>query len=93
EVYCVTGRIYTYGYLPSSSGRFIIIRPNGDVRLNCAVPFVLGNILEAPFTAIWQKKSLLLDNNPRILEYFSGFDEDICKNSGIINFVDSDIRL
>lgn len=93
EVYCITGRSYTYGYLPSSSGRFIIIRPNGDVRLNCAVPFVLGNILEEPFTAIWQKKSLLLDNHPRILEYFSGFDEGICKNSGIINFVDSDIRL
>ncbi|HBV95598.1 MAG: hypothetical protein JL50_09920 [Peptococcaceae bacterium BICA1-7] len=89
----MTGQSFIYGYIPSSSGRFIIIRPSGDIRINCAAPFVLGNILEEPFTAIWQKKSLLLDNNPRILEYFSQFDEDICKSSGIINFVDSDIRL
>lgn len=34
--------------------RTVLIRPNGDVRLDCALPFKIGNIREQSLDTIWQ---------------------------------------
>jgi len=31
----------------------VIIRPNGDIRLECVAPFVIGNVLESSFFEQW----------------------------------------
>ncbi|MDR1458751.1 MAG: radical SAM protein [Bacteroidales bacterium] len=34
-----------------------IIRPNGDIRLDCIAPFVIGNVSAMPFYPQWVKKT------------------------------------
>ncbi|MBV5308181.1 radical SAM/SPASM domain-containing protein [Chromatium okenii] len=38
--------------LPNSA---VIIRPNGDVRMDCTMPFVIGNVLKDNIVDIWRK--------------------------------------
>ena len=33
-----------------------IIRPNGDFRLDCMAPFIIGNVLKTPLKELWQTK-------------------------------------
>ena len=35
-----------------------IIRPNGDIRLDCSCPFVIGNILKDDIETVWKEKSI-----------------------------------
>lgn len=71
--------------------RSVIIRPNGDVRMDCTVPFTLGNVLEEPFVDIWRKK---LDcwKNPEVLEYIENLQPGI-KNSDYVNHVTKDRKI
>lgn len=41
-----------YSVLPASG---CIVRPDGEVRLDCMAPFVSGNIRKRPFTEIWRE--------------------------------------
>lgn len=75
----------------SMPNRSVIIRPNGDVRMDCTVPFTLGNVLEEPFVDIWLKK---LDcwNNPQVLDYIENLQPGI-KNTDYVNHVTKDRRI
>lgn len=65
----------------------LIIRPDGNIRLDCMTPFVLGNILEDDFEEVWQNKGIHVWERPEIREYYEHI------NSGIKNYVDKDIVL
>ncbi|MEI0564030.1 radical SAM protein [Brachyspira pulli] len=70
----------------------LIIRPNGDMRLDCMVPFVIGNVLKDDFVKIWKEKGISCWSDPKILEYASSFnDEDI--STMITNYADKDILI
>lgn len=47
----------------------IIIRPDGNVRLDCTMPFVIGNVLEKPFSQIWAEKGNNCWKDHNIIEY------------------------
>ena len=69
-----------------------IIRPNGDVRLDCMAPFVIGNVLEESFYDIWQRKGKHIWEHPKVLEFIQSVPEG--RNEGNIkNYIDADIRL
>ncbi len=70
-----------------------IIRPDGNIRLDCSSPFVLGNVLENDFFEIWNStpsdcwKHYLVQNYVNSVEYSSG-------SSPIIqNYLSPDIRI
>lgn len=79
-----------YQYSPNSG---VIIRPNGDIRIDCMTPFILGNILENDFCELWECKGKECWNDPRIIEYIDGIDPIYGLNSLHQNYVDQDIKL
>lgn len=70
----------------------ILIRPNGDVRLDCIAPFVIGNVLQDHFSKIWREKGTDAWKNIKIAEYAY----DLCKNGYAIqhiNHLNPDIQI
>lgn len=70
-----------------------IIRPNGDIRLDCMAPFILGNVLDDDFETIWREKAATCWVDPRVLQYTADFDEDLDVNFKYKNYFDNDILL
>ena len=71
----------------------VIIRPNGDIRLDCMTPFTLGNILEEDFIKIWKEKGINCWQNPKVSEYIEKLDIETSINFEQRNYVDEDIKL
>jgi len=69
-----------------------IIRPNGDFRLDCMAPFVIGNVLHTPLKELWQKKGINAWQSPRVQEYIASIHED-GTGAMLRNHVDHDIIL
>ncbi len=63
----------------------LIIRPNGDVRMDCMMPFSIGNILKDDFKNLWNTKAIGCWSNNKVKEYIN------CKDKSIRNYVDKDI--
>ena len=69
-----------------------IVRPNGDLRLDCMAPFVIGNALEDSIKSIWLKKGWDAWHDPKVLEFISSIDREEQKGN-ILNHVNDDIKL
>lgn len=70
----------------------VVIRPNGDVRIDGMAPFVIGNIINEDFTTLWENKIDKCWNDSRVQEFINNFNE--CDQNRItINYVEKDIRL
>lgn len=70
----------------------VVIRPNGDVRIDGMAPFVIGNIINKDFTTLWENKIDKCWNDSRVQEFINNFNEDD-QNRITINYVKKDIRL
>jgi MoaA/NifB/PqqE/SkfB family radical SAM enzyme len=69
-----------------------IIRPNGDIRLDCICPFVMGNVSRSTFYEQWQKgKNSWQDK--RVKDYIESVDLYSGKSSFHKNHVAGDIVL
>ena len=68
----------------------IVIRPNGDIRLDDMLPFVVGNVLTEDFEKILSTRIEECWKNPKVIKFISDFDEND-KNYSIINYIDDDI--
>jgi MoaA/NifB/PqqE/SkfB family radical SAM enzyme len=77
--------------IPNSS---VIIRPNGDVRLDCTMPFIIGNVLEKKFSDIWLEHGKDCWTYPEVLSYRRNFQKNKPnKLNQHINHISPDIRL
>lgn len=76
--------------LPNSGA---IIRPNGDIRLDCVAPFVMGNVAKNSFKEQWQKYSSLCWKDERVAKYINSIN--LYDNESMIhsNYLDDDIYL
>ena len=54
----------------------IIIRPNGDMRIDGMAPFVIGNVLDDDFENIWTQKIDTCWNDERVVEYIKGYNDN-----------------
>ena len=65
----------------------LIIRPDGNIRLDCMTPFVLGNVLSDDLIEIWRSKGVDCWDRPEVKAYY--------EHNGVIvkNYVDDDILL
>ena len=70
-----------------------IIRPDGNIRLDCVAPFVIGNVLDDDFCEIWQRKAPDIWSNQEIINYIDSWDDIDEINHGIKNYFDSDVIL
>lgn len=69
-----------------------IIRPNGDFRLDCMAPFIIGNVLETPLKKMWQAKGINAWQSPKVQEYIQSI-QDSQQMGNIRNHVDTDILI
>lgn len=69
-----------------------IIRPNGDFRLDCMAPFIIGNVLKTPLKELWQTKGIHAWQSTKVQEYIQSiqYNEQI---GNIRNHVDQDILI
>lgn len=75
--------------IPNSS---VIIRPDGNVRLDCTVPFIIGNIFENSFYDIWRKNGSTCWNNEKVDKYIYDLENKGYKIDHI-NHITPDILL
>ena len=67
-----------------------IVRPDGNIRLDCGCPFVIGNILKDDIADIWSKKSDCWQH-PKVKEYIQSCDFITSESTLISNYNDEDI--
>lgn len=70
-----------------------ILRPNGDIRLDCVAPFVMANVANSSFKDAWQKYSHLCWHDPRVKKYIDSVDLYTGISKIHHNYNDEDIRL
>lgn len=70
----------------------VVIRPNGDIRIDGMAPFVIGNILKDDFTTLWQNKIDSCWSDIRVQNFIRDFDADD-RNRKTINYSEEDIML
>lgn len=70
----------------------VVIRPNGDVRIDGMAPFVIGNIIIEDFSTLWQSKIDNCWNDLRVQQFIKSFNEED-RNKKSINYVEQDIRI
>ncbi|HWR05457.1 radical SAM protein [Sporomusa sp.] len=70
-----------------------IIRPNGDVRMDCMAPFTIGNVLQQSLMDIWRQKGADCWNSDALRQYIDSIDEEKNCAPEFINHVDRDIAL
>lgn len=69
-----------------------IVRPNGDLRLDCMAPFVIGNVLEESIKEIWDKKGKDAWHNQKVLDFIESLDHE-SQRGNILNHVSEDIKI
>ena len=69
-----------------------VVRPNGDVRLDCTCPFVIGNVLRDDVEDIWAKYSDCWQS-PIVKKFIESCDPISGKNSFAENYNGKDIYL
>jgi len=77
---------------PDTEGTGAIIRPNGDIRLDCIAPFVIGNVANLPFYEQW-KKGRNAWQDERVKKYINSVDLYSGKSTLHKNHIDGDISL
>lgn len=70
----------------------MIVRPNGDLRLDCMVPFTIGNVLKDDLEQIWKTKGISCWEHPKVAEFVNHYYSSEY-NDLIMNYVDSDILI
>lgn len=69
-----------------------IIRPNGDVRLDCMTPFKIGNVIYDDLYEIWNSKAATCWNDSQVSQYIEDMDLQT-GFSNLRNYVDEDILI
>ena len=70
-----------------------IIRPDGNIRLDCVAPFVIGNVLDDDFCTVWNSKAHNVWQRPEVQEYIDSWEDEDEVSHGLKNYFDADIKL
>lgn len=88
-----TGNVMVQMALSGIPRASLLIRPNGDVRMGCLAPFVIGNVLSEEIGEIWCQRGRDASKHPRVLEYLHNADVVWGGNKDFVNYLDRDMRL
>lgn len=70
-----------------------IIRPDGNIRLDCVAPFVIGNVIDEDFCEVWRTKAINVWSRPELQEYIDSWEDEEEINHGLKNYFDADVKL
>lgn len=72
----------------------MLIRPNGDVKIDCIAPFKIGNVLEEDIYSIWDNIGRNVWRHPKVVEYVNSIksSEDLRTMESRVN-LDEDVLL
>lgn len=73
EVLRTSDPAHAFAVAAATGSRVLLIRPNGDVKLDCVLPFVVGNVRREPITEIWEKAGRLAWQHPRIRRFIETY--------------------
>lgn len=79
-------------YRQKSLNSSVVVRPDGNVRLDCTMPFILGNVLENPFSEIWKEKANTCWKDKKVVDYIRNVELFGCDKEHI-NHVSPDIMI
>lgn len=74
----------------------LLIRPNGDVKVNCILPFKIGNVLDDNIIDLWREKGKNMYKFPAVAAYCREIKNDvdlITPNELPRLYVDEDISI
>jgi MoaA/NifB/PqqE/SkfB family radical SAM enzyme len=54
----------------------LLIRPNGDVKIDCILPFRIGNVLDEKISSIWDRIGKSAWKNSDIIQYIKSIKEE-----------------
>ncbi|MCP4252536.1 MAG: radical SAM protein [Candidatus Scalindua sp.] len=57
----------------------LLLRPNGDVRLNCITPFLVGNVKNKSLSQVWEQCKLAYKN-----EKIHAYGDEICETRDLM---------
>ncbi|WP_081348364.1 radical SAM protein [Selenomonas sp. KH1T6] len=69
-----------------------IIRPNGDFRLDCMAPFIIGNVLHDTVKDLWINKGIDAWHTVQVKEFIDSIDAEQ-QTGNVRNHVDDDILI
>lgn len=81
---------YLLSALPKKT---VIIRPDGNIRLNCLTPFTIGNVMTEELKDIWRDRGIAAWEHPLAVEILKSADMLTGELKGLINYSDEDIFL
>lgn len=88
-----TGYSMVQYHLSGFPNRVVVIRANGDVRLSCFAPFVIGNVREESLQDIWLNKGVNAWRHPDVVRYLKNANLITAENDYLTNYNAEDIRL
>ncbi len=72
----------------------LLVRPNGDVKVDCILPFKIGNVLNEKISSIWDRVGKSAWKNSEIIEYIKSIkDERDMINIHPRPYVDDDVLI
>lgn len=71
----------------------LVVRPNGDLRLDCIAPFVIGNVFKKTLSSIWREKGITAWQHSKMQEFYNAIDEVSNSNSLNINYIDKEFYI
>lgn len=57
-------------------GRTLLIRPDGTVKVDCVLPFSIGNVRESDLLTIWRETGQSIWRHPEVLDYISNIENE-----------------
>lgn len=54
----------------------LLVRPNGDVKVDCILPFKIGNVLNEKISSIWERIGKSAWKNSKIIEYIKSIKDE-----------------
>lgn len=71
-----------------------LVRPNGDIKVDCILPFKIGNVLEEKISTVWERIGRSAWKNSKVIEYIKSIKEE----SDMVNvrprpYVDDDVLI
>jgi AdoMet-dependent heme synthase len=73
EVMRTSDPAHAFSLAKATGSRVLLIRPNGDVKLDCVLPFVVGNVRKQRISEIWEAMGRNAWEHPRVQEFISAY--------------------
>ncbi|MFH1473943.1 MAG: radical SAM protein [Candidatus Aenigmatarchaeota archaeon] len=76
EIVTSTDPVFYLRYRVFEPCNVLLIRPNGDVKLDCILPFKIGNVMEEGISSMWSRTGKSAWRNEQVIKYIDSIKEE-----------------